>query len=228
VTGSDARLHSSYQEPVRPLIPGYAVANPGNSFGTIGCVVKPTGFAGPFYILSAAHVIAWNTYGHEGLAVVQPGVHGQPERTVASLKRWGALHFSHTEYLNLFDAAIAEVTEEIRPEIPEIGRPLGYSATITKGMRLRKCGATTALSAGAVREENYKCFFPYRTPSGGKVYAGFYNQILCEKISEPGDSGAAVVNDAGRIVGLVVGTADGGTVVSRIVPILSRLGVTLV
>ena len=223
-------LHNEMQRSMNPAKAGCAIANFSRTFGTLGCLVKePDG--SQLYILSAAHVIANNTFGIQGLVVVQPGVKGEPSRVIGRLQRWGELHYDNTKktFNNLFDAAIATlIPDAALQEIHDLGRPKGYSLDVKKGDLVKKCGAATLKTEGRVVDADFSCVFDYRNPDDNQFYsAGFYRQVLCERISERGDSGAAVLDGQSRVVGLIVGGAEKRTVFSRIGPILSRLNVTI-
>jgi hypothetical protein len=221
-------LQNSMEGPVTPAVPGCAISNFGRPAGTLGCLVKEQGSTQQ-YILSAAHVIANNTFGIPGMVVVQPGVEGSPSRVVGKLQRWGQLDFTKGTFNNLFDAAIATVDPgTAKPEINEIGRQNGYSLDVAEEDVVRKSGARTLVRSGKVRDVDFTCTFKYFHPDDGTAHvAGFYRQVLCDPISERGDSGSAVVNASRQILGLIIGGAEGGTVFSRIGPILNRLAISI-
>jgi hypothetical protein len=226
----ELELHNAMQRSVQPALPGCAIANPGRPFGTFGCLVREAG-GSSLYILSAAHVIANNTFPVPGQVVIQPGIATDPSRVIARLHRWGELRYEGKQkvFNNLFDAAIAVVEPGVAVrEIYAVGPPKGYSLTVNSGDMVRKCGAATLMRVGEVLDTDFHCVFRYRNPDDSVVHAaGFYRQVLCTRISDGGDSGAAVLDSSDRIVGLIIGGANQGTVFSRIGPILNRLNLEL-
>lgn len=213
---------------VRPAVPGCAIATPGTTSGSLGCLVRDPVENGALYLLSAAHVIADNGLGPMGLPVLQPGDKVGGDQTVGQLVRWGAFQFTQDTFPNLFDAAVAIVNPSlVAPEIYKIGRPIGFRTVIPQNLQVQKCGAATEWTASEVLDSDFYCFFHYRQRNGTFARAGFRKQVLCRKFSDKGDSGAAVLDMQKRAVGLIIGGADGGTVFSPILPILQRLGVTI-
>ena len=212
----------------RPAVAGCAVSTPGRSYGTFGCLVRDPVENGAVYVLSAAHVIAANGFGPVGIPLLQPGVQPSPGRMIGQLVRWGELDFSDNTFPNLFDAAITAVAlTEVVPSIHGVGRPRGFSTHIEEGMIVQKCGATTGHTKAKVLKPSFACSFDYLRPDGTPVRAGFPRQVLCDRFSEKGDSGAAVLNENREIVGLLLGAAGGGSVFSPIAPILTRFGVAI-
>jgi hypothetical protein len=219
----------------RPAIPGCAVATPGRPAGTLGCVVRDPLPGGAFYVLSAAHVIGNHTFDPLGLPVLQPGTMTTPDQLIGQVSRWGALEFTQDTYPNLFDAAIARVAQAaVVPDILDIGRPRGINHSVPEGMPVRKSGAASRVTHGVVLDVNFHCDFTYEDSSHGLHRAGFQQQLLCGRapgtdvpFSRTGDSGAVVVDDSNMIVGLIVGSVNGGTVVSPIAPVLQALKVAI-
>lgn len=220
-------LQQALQGVIRPPQPGCAIATAGMTPGSFGCVVRDVAEGGGTYILSAAHVIAGRGFGPSGRPVLQPGTDTGPSGVVAHLARWGALQFTNDSFPNLFDAAVAVVTGPVISDIHILGKPKGFSSIVTKNMPVKKCGATTGHTEGIVLDPHFRCAFFYPQKDGTTARAGFKNQVLCSKFTEPGDSGAAVLNSEGKVVGLVIGGAQGGSVFSPIIPILERLEITI-
>jgi hypothetical protein len=186
------------------------------------------------YILSAAHVIANDTFDPLGLPVYQPDRDTAKGEVLGVVVRWGALEFSTRTNPNLFDAAVARVdSSAVRAELETIGQPTGVNEAPRRDDRVKKMGASSGLTHGTIADTDFPCAFLYRDPNGRNWRAGFQRQILCRSIdarepfSEGGDSGAAVLDESNRVVGLVVGTVRQGTVVCPIEPILQALRVTL-
>jgi hypothetical protein len=208
-----------------PPAPGCAIAVDGMPFGTFGCLVRDPVPSGAVYVLGAAHVMARSGFPRAEEKLFQV-IDGQ-RREIGRLNRWGEITFTTNTYPNLFDAAIATVQKDrVSPEVSGIGRPLGVSTKVKKGMAVQMHGAKSKLSTALVIDPNFHCHFEYSRPSG-PARAGFQQQILCERFTKSGDSGAAVLNGDREVIGLVIGAAQGGTVVSPIGPILTRFGIAI-
>ncbi len=130
------------------------------------------------------------------------------------------------------DCAVAEVTaRSAGAEIAEIGNVTGTNSAAI-GDPVRKRGRTTGLTYGIVDSLDMTVIVPY--PGIGEVT--LTNQIGIRpdttrnaKFSGSGDSGAAIVNDAGEVVGLhfAGNPADGHAAANPIAGVLAALNVTI-
>jgi hypothetical protein len=112
----------------------------------------------------------------------------------------------------------------------EIARPYAVAhATARPGMRVRKTGAATDITFGTITHVSYKdqVCIEHRTYAAPR-------QILIRPddperaFSAPGDSGAAVINDDGCIVGLLWGSNPRGEgLACHIEPVLRILDVRI-
>ena len=104
------------------------------------------------------------------------------------------------------------------------------TAAAEPGMRVFKCGATTGFTEGIVVDVAY----PDHPFIEGRSWRAPKQLLVDSRDSElnfsvQGDSGAALLDDAGRIIGLLWGsTANGQGIASPIEPVLDCLGVRLV
>ncbi len=125
---------------------------------------------------------------------------------------------------NLVDAAIARPLnpEDVSDEILEIGTIQG-SAEAELGMAIKKSGRTTGLTTGVVEQVDVSANVQY---GEGKI-ALFTDQLMAGAMSQGGDSGSAVLDDANRLVGLLFAGSDTTTVINRIENVFSLLGVSV-
>lgn len=217
---------------MRPAIPGVGLGHFGISVGTFGCLVKKRGTDGPLYILSNSHVLAKSGTGAVRDTIIQPGrADGgrRPTDNLARLEQWVPFQFSPTGYPNLVDAAIARVARRsVRSDIRIIGRPpVGVSNAIRRGMRVQKVGRTTDYTTGVVTDVNYRLALRYPKPGGGAGRVGLRDQILCTRYTAGGDSGSAVLNSRGRIVGLHFAGSPSTSIFNRIKNVFQALDIEL-
>ena len=125
---------------------------------------------------------------------------------------------------NLVDAAIARPLnpEDVSDEILEIGTIQG-SAEAELGMAIKKSGRTTGLTTGVVEQVDVSANVQY---GEGKI-ALFTDQLMAGAMSQGGDSGSAVLDDANRLVGLLFAGSDTTTVINRIENVFSLLEVSV-
>jgi len=130
--------------------------------------------------------------------------------------------------LNLVDAALAIVAPEgtepwgVCAEIPHIGWIAGLgSADI--GMAIQKTGRTTGHTTGKVLQVDVTAKVEY---GAGRV-AIFTDQIIAGPMSQPGDSGSAVLTTDNRLVGLLFAGSDQATIINRIEHVFSLMGCVL-
>ncbi len=124
---------------------------------------------------------------------------------------------------NLVDVAIAEpiTADLVDPEILGIGRVAGTTEAAI-GLRVRKSGRTTALTAGKVTALDAVVEVDY----GGKT-AIFRQQIVSDILSRGGDSGSLIVDDGNRAVGLLFAGGATTTLINPIGAVLQFLDLTL-
>lgn len=105
--------------------------------------------------------------------------------------------------------------------IPSIGVPT-ETAEVTEGTEVKKFGRTTGLRKGEVRSTDARVRVRY---DGG--IKEFTDQIITESISTGGDSGSAVVNEKGELVGLLFAGSTEITVLNKISDVLDETGLEL-
>ncbi len=122
---------------------------------------------------------------------------------------------------NLVDAAVARPGNpaDVSPEILEIGQIQG-SASGELGMPVRKSGRTTGLTTGVIQQVDVSANVQY---GAGRV-ALFTDQLLAGAMSQGGDSGSAVLDDHGNLVGLLFAGSESTTLFNRIENVFAALG----
>ena len=125
---------------------------------------------------------------------------------------------------NIVDAAIARPLrqEDVNPEILNIGA-IERTATAVLGMPLKKSGRTTGYTEGQVTQVDVTANVGY----GDNRTALFTDQIMAGAMSQPGDSGSAVLNNNDELVGLLFAGSDTTTIINRIENVFSALNLTL-
>jgi hypothetical protein len=218
---------------LRPAAPGFGVGHLQITVGTLGCLVQKKGNKKTLYILSNSHVLANEGLAAAGDPIVQPGRDdggASPEDVIAELTEWAPFQFTATGFPNLVDAAIAKVksAESITSAIRLIGVPKGISSTVRRGMRVQKTGRTTDYTQGIIKDINFRPQIRYKKPGGGKGRVGFRDQVLCTRYTDGGDSGSAVLNMQGKIVGLHFAGSSSSSVFNRITNVLTALDIQVV
>jgi hypothetical protein len=141
---------------------------------------------------------------------------------VGSSHRFEAVR--QTPGVNRVDAALAH---PLRPDLVSsdilyIGTPAG-AGEATLGMRVQKTGRTTGYTTGTVTQIDATVRIDYDGPS-----AMLEGQLITTPMSQPGDSGSAVLDMGKRVVGLLFAGSDAATVLNPIDQVLDAFGVEVV
>ncbi len=125
---------------------------------------------------------------------------------------------------NTVDCALARPTSSamVQPAILGIGVPKGVHVA-TLGMQVQKAGRTTGYTTGRITQVDVTVQVDYE---GQNVT--FVNQLMANSMSGGGDSGSAVLDMGGYVVGLLFGGSDVATLINPIQPVLTALNVQLV
>jgi hypothetical protein len=125
---------------------------------------------------------------------------------------------------NLVDAAIARPLSDdlVEQQILEIGVPQGI-AEGTLGLAVRKSGRTTGLTQGQITQVSVTAQVSY----GVAGTATFTDQLMAGPMSAGGDSGSAVLDAQGRVVGLLFAGSSSSTLFNRIQNVLTALQVSI-
>ena len=225
--------HGSYN----PILGGVSVGPfrpvDGLNCGTLGAIVIDNQTAQRM-ILSNYHVLCINEGWHDHewghfREITQPAIMDNPvsARYIAEIQR-GILDSE-------IDAAVARVEESIYVdylcEVEEIG-PITGVETAVWGMKVHKRGRTSGLTHGRVSGLNGTFKVPFEHGVGTVTLT---HQISIARqdgagidFAEQGDSGSVIVNDAGRVVGLLFCSGyDGGAGANFIERVLDRINVSM-
>lgn len=217
----------------RPAMPGCGLGHFDVTVGTFGCLVRKPDEPGVFYVLSNSHVLANEGLGKAGDVVLQAGKHDggiDPGDILCDLAEFIPFQFTDEGFPNLVDAAIAKVRKnaEITSKVAMIGVPKGISTVVRRGMKVKKCGRTTDLTFGEIKDVDYRLPMTYKMPGGGSGRVGLRDQVLCTRYTAGGDSGSAVFNTGGKIVGLHFAGSSSTSIFNKIGNVLDLLGVEVV
>ena len=132
--------------------------------------------------------------------------------------------YQRTTGNNRVDAALARPDDaaSVTPDIHGIGRPLG-ARRAALGTAVKKSGRTTGTTEGRIIQIDVTCEVSY-----GPARARFYGQLMATGMSQPGDSGAAVLDMENHVVGLLFAGSDNATLITPIQAVLDALRVELV
>jgi len=250
------RVFSSPTGRFRPALGGVSIGHFEITAGTLGCLVKngelyilsnnhvlansndastgdPILQPGPFDVgMNPADIIAELaefipiSYNGSGSSCPVANSIADAYNLVASLTgsntRFRAVTVQSAQ--NLVDAALARPLNpaDIQGDILGIGAIAG-TAEGRLGMAVRKSGRTTGLTAGEIEQVEVTVNVSY----GSDRIAQFRDQLVAGAMSQGGDSGSAVLDNANNLVGLLFAGSDETTVINRIQNVFSLLGVTL-
>ncbi|HID88817.1 MAG TPA: hypothetical protein EYP52_03805 [Anaerolineae bacterium] len=128
-----------------------------------------------------------------------------------------------TPGINRVDAALARPLSPdlVTNEILYIGTPVGVG-TATLGTRVQKTGRTTGYTTGTITQIDATVRIDYYGPS-----ALFEGQLVASPMSQPGDSGSAVLDMEEHVVGLLFAGSDAATIINPIDEVLTALDVEI-
>ena len=217
--------------PIRPAPGGAPVSHVQGETGTLGCLVRRK-TDGALCILSNSHVLALSGEASRGDPIIQPSVNlggTAPADRIADLLDWTA--FTDDEnHPNVADAAVARVIDPatVTARIIDIGVPAGLG-TVEDGMHVRMYGAMSGeVRSTVVRDPAAHLHIQYKHRDGSLFSLPFTDLVLCDPISLDGDSGAVVVDDQNRVVGLHVAGSTAVSIFCRIGHVLDQLELELV
>ena len=240
----------------RPAFPGMSCGHPDVSAGTLGCLVRRgdrTFILSNNHVLANLNKAArgdpiLQPGRHDG---------GRAEDKIAVLEEWVPLHIAGAESEcpwaglvvqvlnavagalgsgsrlaalqgrpaeNRVDCAIASLLspEIVRPDILRIGVPKGVRVG-TLGMQVQKSGRTTGYTTGRITQIDVTVQVDYNGQP-----ATFVDQFMATGMSAGGDSGSAVLDMEGYVVGLLFAGSEVATLINPIQLVLDALNVEIV
>lgn len=131
-----------------------------------------------------------------------------------------------TPGVNQVDAALARPLSPslVSNEILYIGKPVG-AGEATLGTAVQKTGRTTGYTQGVITQIDATLRIEYEEGAASALFTG---QLVASPMSQPGDSGSAVLDMDRRIVGLLFAGSEGATIINPIDQVLAALNVELV
>lgn len=126
---------------------------------------------------------------------------------------------------NTVDCALAKLdaADLVNPAILEIGEISGV-ADIKAGQKVQKSGRTTGLTRGIIK--SISTTLQVEMKEEEKIW--FSDQVVTDMASQPGDSGALILDEDRKVVGLLFAGSDKLTVFNRIGNVVDRLGIEFV
>lgn len=206
----------------RPLSAGLSIsAADGRSAGTLCCFVRVPG-SPEVFALTSEHVVPNAT---RGSVVLQPGkldggddadAIGEVERVIEASELEGRAAGA------LIRLRAAD-TETFVTELPGLGELTGIATNVAQGLKVASLGRSSGLARAAIVGVNATMMIG--GPSGPIRLS---EMILTERLSKPGDSGAPVVTEDGKLIGFIYAGSNETTVVMPIKPVLDAFKVELI
>jgi len=197
--------------------------------GTLGLALVPASGRGAsrgtsasrdretWYLLSNNHVLADENRLPIGARIVQPATldGGTEVDRIGTLAEFVAIKFDNAR--NWMDAAIAQVDARVGVSATVLGiGPITGAADPSLNLLVRKAGRTTGLTEGIVRVVRFDVFDVQYGQGMVRVDDVMVIEGAAAAFSRPGDSGSAIVDMRGRVVGLLFAGSD---VVTFAIPI---------
>lgn len=207
---------------IRPVHGGYSIG-PASKVdgGTMGCLVTDNH---DNYILSCNHVLASNYQVPLETPILQPSIFdgGKVSKdAVAILSEFVPIKENTDNYV---DCAMGKVLKknDVSSSIALIGKVKG-TVDVKLNEDVKKVGKISELTTGKVKILHVT----FRTMILGTIYT-FVDQIMTTKMTEPGDSGAVLLNKNNFVAGLTMGETDDLSAHNNIQRVLNSMHVLLV
>jgi hypothetical protein len=217
----------------RPAQGGDSIGHPNGITGTLGALVENKNHQR--FILSCNHVIADVNRGKKGVDDIwQPGRKdsGKAKDKIGTLHDFKPLNLGGV-VSNDIDAAVCTATPAASAlaGIRTLGPISGIDTNPPLRIKVRKEGRTTNVTDGVLRMKKLSMIVRYADGSDALFddQFGIIGTSTKTYFSEQGDSGAIVMDDSNRAVGLLIADSDGVDVsyANPIKPVLDYFGVTL-
>jgi hypothetical protein len=214
----------------RPARPGYNVGDESGASGTIGCMVRDQQ-TNQLLGLSCAHVLAPGSAAAGALIYVpsyyeaeQSQVLGQAE--IGTLGTVAQIGFTPADGATNVDAAtfVPNDPATVSTVIATLDhKPQGIRSSVPVGLAVRKVGAISGETHGVVQTTTATVKMDIADAAGTVSEALFVDQIGVTSFTSDGDSGALVIDDSCKAVGLHFWAANGLSVCQPIQRVLDSL-----
>lgn len=214
-------------EQYRPNPQGVSIGHPEVTAGTAGFIAyqekEMHGVTYPEPVgVTNNHVAANSNNAEIGDNILQPGAYDGGNNTDEDRIGELAGYVEIQDEDNLVDVAYYSIDgRSSNSYIPGIGVPT-ETGEVSQGDKVKKFGRTTGLKEAEVRSNDARIRVNFS--NGTKE---FTDQILAGSFSAGGDSGSAVLNDQGKLVGLLFAGSSQVTVLNKIDNVLDETGLHL-
>ena len=210
----------------RPVYPGLPLSVSGGLVGTLGAIVRDQ-MDGSRFVLGTSHVLYAGSYGatvfqprpcdQEGCDCNRVGVGARSRCDVV-------LSAGHRYFV---DCAVARLDSGVGWDPAVAGQAIAGVGQARPGMRVWKVGASSGRTSGVVMDDRHQ-----EVAKVGDGYQLVTNQLLIqalpggERFSTAGNSGAVVLDEEARVVGLLWAASPSGySLACPINPVLETLAV---
>jgi len=208
---------------------GQSVGHYTGPTGTISCAVQNEN--GERFLLGSSHVMAASNRGKIGVDPIwHPGPRdgGTASHRIGILSDFTKIAFG-CQIANRFDAALCrpDTLAHATPGLLHLGEVASATAAFPQ-TKVRKVGRESGLTAGHIIITNLTTIIRY--PNGlDALFDGMFAAVGDKgDFAKTGDSGALIVDEKNRAIGLLVGVSDNGlSFGTELGPTLDHLGVEL-
>lgn len=208
------------KEKVRPVPGGVSAGHENVTAGTVSYILTD---GSTEFTSSNNHVYANINSGEAGDPIIQPGSAdgGTVDEQSANLEKYVLIDDGVT-----VDLAWANQDVEHTTDLMQVGKPQGEPRRPSVGDQVIKSGRTTGVTRGEVKQTSVTVDVNYGDPG----VITLKDQFFTSDMSEPGDSGSAVLFDDGTMnpAGLLFAGSDTTTVMNYATNVESESGLTIV
>ncbi|WP_298515560.1 hypothetical protein [uncultured Kordia sp.] len=200
--------YEDYDDFELKIQPGNTIADNLSLGGTLGLVFKLKKFENRYFGLSNSHVLN-STNKKKKLFKIKTHY---PFFSREGRNKVGSLFWS--EYSDYLDAAIVIFHNDAHERL-ELNNKCNFNIDIeigepVFGKQIGICGADTQISYDVTRNKKHiystNAYVKIHNSSGEKIYK---NQIMIDHFTTNGDSGSVIIDNSGKIIGLLIGSSIG-------------------
>ncbi|MCG8683468.1 MAG: cell wall hydrolase [Desulfobacterales bacterium] len=209
---------------------GTALRGATGAVGSLAGIVKSDE---GYFMLGNAHIFGFHDTapaGEKGIFIYDKtsGMNGD---RIGSFERAPLLDSSGIPNNNV-DVALGRIeSDRVGARLPgsRLVLPAGITHTaFENSTEVTAFGAMSNIRSGTILDTTWRGTLDYSAIKAGWNRVGFFDCVLCDPISRPGDSGALVLNKRTRkILGLIIGGEEGQhSIYCKIGNVMDQLGVT--